>query len=510
MTSVDTRARTTSGASSTSSTVARSRTWSTDITKVWSIPQADVETLQQRVDRYTQYLTLTEEQLKHIYGKFQSELQCGLLLHRDEPDTPWSQERCSLKMLDTCVATIPNGNERGVAYALDFGGSNLRAVRVKLDGNGRVALTSTKAGLKELAPELRKGLLDRDATASQLFNAFAESMKDLMSKQGDLQGSEWVGCGFTFSFPIVQKQLKNANLLVWTKEFETGRNTNDPVESMDVSLLLDQAFWRREVPAKTVAVLNDTTGTLLSCAYEKPRSLPPCLIGVILGTGVNGCYFQEDAKSYGYNGVLINTELAGFDKDLPFNDVDLEVDFAFEATRGAHAFEKMVSGGYIGEVTRRLLVKVFQKAAPQLAWVRESLPAEVCANIITDKTEDLQFSRQCLSALWDWTPPVETVKIVQHLATMVFDRSAALAAVAIAGMAKKTGRLSPAMGGMTCGIDGSVYTCNEWYQHRLRHFLNVTLGAATSALIHTVIATDGSGKGAAILAGTITSRSKEN
>lgn len=64
---------------------------------------------------------------------------------------------------------------------------------------------------------------------------------------------------------------------------------------------------------------------MLAGAYSKKPNMPPCQVGVILGTGMNGAYVQPDAKQYGYQGVVMNTELGGFNKDLPRTDIDLEV-----------------------------------------------------------------------------------------------------------------------------------------------------------------------------------------
>eukprot|EP00917_Polyrhabdina_sp_WS-2016_P018207 GHVP01039314.1.p1 GENE.GHVP01039314.1~~GHVP01039314.1.p1 ORF type:complete len:507 (-),score=73.98 GHVP01039314.1:85-1557(-) len=476
----------------------RYRTWSDDIAKLWNMPITADETLEQRFNRYTRYFELTNDQLKTITNEFIKELDVGLQVHKNNPESE-DTSLCSLKMLDSCVVTIPSGEEVTTAYALDFGGSNFRAVRVKLEGNGKLSMSQIKKSLKEMAPEYKKGLMSREATASKLFDSFAITMKDFMHQSGDLSG-KWVGVGFTFSFPIVQTDLKNANLIQWSKEFETGRGTDDPVEGMDVSQLLDQALWRQEVPAKTVAVLNDTVGTLLSCAYEKPPKTPTCLIGLILGTGVNGCYFQEKAKDYNYKGVIINTELGNLDKGLPLNDVDLEVDFASEH-RGAHLFEKMVSGGYIGEVCRRVIIKVFQKEAPQLAWVRGSLPAEACSRIITD-TDELAFTKKLFSVLWGWDISSAQASFIQSLINSAFSRSAGLGAAVVAGMAHKTGRLSAGMGGLTCGIDGSLYTQNKFYQDQLKKDLGKILGDRAD-LVHLRVSSDGSGKGAGILAGAI-------
>lgn len=89
---------------------------------------------------------------------------------------------------------------------------------------------------------------------------------------------------------------------------------------------------------------------------------------------------------------------------------------------------------------------------------------------------------------------------------VVFRRSAAVSAVAIAAMAKATGRLQTAMGGLTVGIDGSLYTLNPTYRDAVREYLEMILTKKTADLIHTVVAEDGSGKGAAVLAATLACR----
>ena len=64
------------------------------------------------------------------------------------------------------------------------------------------------------------------------------------------------------------------------------------------------------------AVLNDTTGCLMSCAWKEPN----CRIGLILGTGTNACYLEEisaigtvDPKDFpGQEHMVVNTEWGGF------------------------------------------------------------------------------------------------------------------------------------------------------------------------------------------------------
>lgn len=98
------------------------------------------------------------------------------------------------------------------------------------------------------------------------------------------------------------------------------------MEGLDVVELMNAGFERSRIPLHVNAVLNDTVGTLLAGCYEMNRdSHPPCLIGLILGTGVNACYFEKEASDYGYQGRVINIECGNFNRELPSTNVDLEV-----------------------------------------------------------------------------------------------------------------------------------------------------------------------------------------
>lgn len=104
---------------------------------------------------------------------------------------------------------------------------------------------------------------------------------------------------------------------------------------------------------------------------------------------------------------------------------------------------------------------------------------------------------------WGEDLDLADLQVLHRIATAVLDRSAALSAVVIAGCSLKTGRLQAAFGGLSVAIDGSLYTKNPWYQRRIRDHLDTILGKPRSGLIHLIVAEDGTGKGAAILASTL-------
>lgn len=427
-------------------------------------------------------------------------------------------------MLDSFLDKVPTGSERLTAYALDFSGTNIRAVRAKLEGNGRITTAEHRINLRDEPAPFTKGLLDKQCGAKELFDSLARSIREVMERSGDLARSKDTPLGFCVSFPCELRSIKSGALLEWTKVnignwnfilqgFETGRATADPVEGLDIATLLDMACWRHKFGARVTAVTNDTIAMLLSCAYEKPAHLPPCTVSFMIGVGLNGAYVEPDAKSYKYQGTIINTEIGGFDKGLPVTDVDLEVDFADEGGNGRQIFEKMIAGGYLGEVCRRLVVKLWQSEAPALAWSRQALPTAVAALCVSDLTDNLDMIERLLRGLWEWQTTLSERRTIQKMFILVFDRSAGLAAAAIAALARKSGRLQPAMGGVTVALDSSLHISHRWYSEnvrlhhvrdlnriQVRNYLNQLLGEQTASFVNLYVCNDGTCKGAAILA----------
>ena len=84
---------------------------------------------------------------------------------------------------------------------------------------------------------------------------------------------------------MIQKGLDVGILVSWTK------NYNCPgVEGEDVVGMLNKALTVVGVSnVKVVAILNDTTGTLVAGSHDYPDAG----IGLILGTGTNGSFMER-------------------------------------------------------------------------------------------------------------------------------------------------------------------------------------------------------------------------
>ncbi|VWU52056.1 hexokinase, putative [Hepatocystis sp. ex Piliocolobus tephrosceles] len=457
------------------------------------------EELLTRINKYVDQLRITYSTLEEFVDNFVYELKKGLEAHRRHPNL-WIPHECSFKMLDSCITNIPTGQEKGTFYAIDFGGTNFRAVRASLDGNGKIKRDQETYSLKFTGSfSHEKGLLDRHATATQLFDHFAERIKFIMGDFNDLSSKEPKRVGFTFSFPCTSPSINCAILIDWTKGFETGRATNDPVEGRDVCKLMNEAFSRSNVPAQICCVINDAVGTLMSCAYQKGKSTPPCYIGIILGTGSNGCYYEPEWKKYKYSGKIINIELGNFDKDLPLSPVDLVMDW-YSANKSRQLFEKMISGAYLGEIVRRFMVNVLQSSSSKKMWIEASFNSEAGSIVLNDDTPNYKATKDIVKELWDIDFDDEQIFALRKVCEAVYNRSAALAAGVIAAIAKRIKIIEHSK--FSCGVDGSLFVKNEWYCTRLKEHLKVILAEKAENLI-IIPADDGSGKGAAITAAVV-------
>ena len=145
-----------------------------------------------------------------------------------------------------------------------------------------------------------------------LFRFLAECIKDFLEKR-DLVSVEEMSLGFTFSFPMSQEALDVGKLVNWTKSF------NCPgVIGEDVVKMLNTALHSIGVDnVKVVAILNDTTGTLVAGSHDHID----CAIGLILGTGTNASYIEKAERVSRWGGtskkgsvseVIIDPETGAF------------------------------------------------------------------------------------------------------------------------------------------------------------------------------------------------------
>uniref|UniRef100_A0A8C1UI90 Hexokinase-2 n=1 Tax=Cyprinus carpio TaxID=7962 RepID=A0A8C1UI90_CYPCA len=435
------------------------------------------------IDKYLYAMRFSDETLRDIMARFRREMENGL--GRDTNPT------ATVKMLPTFVRSIPDGSEKGDFIALDLGGSNFRILRVKVSHEKKQTV-QMESQIYETPEDIIHG------SGSRLFDHVAECLGDFMEKQ-KIKDKK-LPIGFTFSFPCAHTKLDEAVLLTWTKRFKASG-----VEGMDVVKLLNKAIKKRgDYDADIMAVVNDTVGTMMTCGFDDQR----CEVGIIIGTGTNACYMEElrhiDLVEGDEGRMCINTEWGAFGDDGTLEDIRTEFDREIDRgspNPGKQLFEKMVSGMYMGELVRLILVKMAKEGllfegriTPELLTKGKIETKHVSA--IEKSKEGLTKAEEILTRL-GVEPSEDDCIAVQHVCAIVSFRSANLIAATLGAILtrlkdnKNTPRLRT-----TVGIDGSLYKMHPQYARRLHKTVRRLVPESD---VRFLLSESGSGKGAAMV-----------
>lgn len=441
-------------------------------------------------------LTITPETLIKITDHFITELDKGL-----------SKKGGNIPMIPGWVLDFPTGKETGDYLAIDLGGTNLRVVLVKLGGNRDFDTTQSKFALPKHM---------RTATSDELFDFIAECLKKFVDEEFPEGVSAPLPLGFTFSYPASQNSINEGVLQRWTKGFDI-----DGVEGKDVVPLLQASIEKVQVPIEVVALINDTTGTLVASMYTDSEAK----MGLIFGTGCNGAYYDVVKDIPKLEGLIpddidaespmaINCEYGAFDNEhlvLPRTKYDIQIDK--ESPRpGQQSFEKMISGYYLGEVLRLILLDltlekklIFKNQDLSKLQTSFILDTSFPAKIEEDPFENLSDVADLFqNQLGIQTTSAER-KIIRVLAEKIGERSSRLSICGIAAICKKRGYKSA-----HCAADGSVYNKYPGFKERAAQGLrDIFKWESKEDPIIIVPAEDGSGAGAAIIAALTQKRLKE-
>ncbi|GMQ06317.1 hypothetical protein CsSME_00050952 [Camellia sinensis var. sinensis] len=133
-----------------------------------------------------------------------------------------SEGGSKLKMIISYVDNLPTGDEKGLFYALDLGGTNFRVLRVQLGGRDN-HVVKQEFDEVSIPPNLMIG------TSDGLFDFIAEALKKFVDTEGEdfhLPPDRQRELGFTFSFPVKQTSIASGALIKWTKGFSIEEAVN--------------------------------------------------------------------------------------------------------------------------------------------------------------------------------------------------------------------------------------------------------------------------------------------
>ncbi|TID14897.1 hypothetical protein CANINC_004568 [Pichia inconspicua] len=435
--------------------------------------------------RTSAQLEVRPQLLRELTNLFLKQMHIGLT----------TNSAMQIPMIVTWVLDKPDGSETGEYLAIDLGGTNLRIIKVTLTGDFKYTSVSEKYAIPNTV---------RIGTARNLFMFIAKRVDNFVKTQFKSPLNKKLPLGFTFSYAAKQDAINHGVLKSWSKGFDV-----DGVEGNDVVELLQNALDELETPVDVIALINDTTGTLVASMYCDSKTV----LGCIFGTGINGAYYERMSNVgavWGKQGnkklcndplMAINCEYGAFDNNwmlLPRTKYDIHIDVK-SPRPGEQLYEKMVAGYYLGELLRLILLDyhsqglIFVGQKVDKLMVPYSMDTSFPSNIekFSGKTVGIMFKKH-----FQLNTTIGERAIIYRLCTIIGTRAARLSAVAVAALLLKQRVRSG-----NCACDGSVFNKYPLFRERVLEAVGAIYGVKSYQLpFNLTHAEDGSGVGAAIIA----------
>ncbi|KAL8376093.1 hypothetical protein RB595_007284 [Gaeumannomyces hyphopodioides] len=432
------------------------------------------------VSAVVQQFEVTPSLLQDATNLFVQQLREGL-----------AQDGTSLLQVPSYVTELPDGSERGTCLAIDLGGTNLRVCSVELRGDSTYSVAKTKAAIPVAlmtAPSYKdlfrfvaqhvEGFLlgaQPDGAKGWPWPERVGEWRSLLGSQdatGELRWKHAHPLGFTFSFTFDQHAINRGRLLFWTKAF-----TIKDAVGRDPCAMLQEALDEQRLPLVVTALVNDTIGTLAARAYSagsstrrrnmaKTGTSGGTLLGAIFGTGTNGAYMERlenitklhsqeqfaDPERRRGQFQALNTEWGGFDSKLevlPVTPYDEALDRG-SANPGDQHFEKRISGMYLGEIMRLVLVdgcgpggglEGLRVPPTSRLFVPNSIDSSFLSALVSDQALALESARGEIEGVLGVSDvTMADAEAIRAVAKAIGRRAARLSAVAVAGVVIQSGR----------------------------------------------------------------------
>lgn len=372
----------------------------------------------------------------------------------------------SLPMIPTYISMEDKVPHNEPVIVIDAGGTNLRVAVVHFDNQGKPVVSD----FRNYPMPGTQGKMDRDS----FFSTMAGYLEPVLHKSEKI--------GFCFSYPTEIFPNRDGKLLYFTKEVKVTGMDGEMVGEGLLDAIEKKGFRR----PKHVVLLNDTVATLLGGKAAYPNRIFDSYIGFILGTGTNTCYVEQNsnivklpevAKTPG--NMLINVESGGYEK-APRGMLDEAFDKA-TVNPGRYAFEKMIAGGYQGNlmhtiiegaVAAGLFSKSFGDAFGKLGGLQSK---DVDDFLFHPKSETCVLARCC--GMGDTDEIRNDRYALYHLIDVIIERAAKLTAINLTVAVVKCGKGFDPLFPVCIAADGSTFYKSKLFRGKMDFYVAKHLNA---------------------------------
>ncbi|XP_075535605.1 hexokinase-4-like [Dermacentor variabilis] len=446
----------------------------------------------QTVEDVVRPFVLDPDTVRKVRDTFRREMELGLLTNPEQPS--------SLQMDLAHIPELPDGTETGDVLDLDLGATNFRVLHLHLKPGSPARCRVQHYAVPGAA---------RTGPGERLFEFLADCLCDFVEANG-LAGQR-LPLGFCFSFPTVQKALDAAILTEWVVSYDCSG-----VVGEDVGRMLREAIRRRtHIDVDLVAIVNDTAGTLVQGAFMDGH----CAIGLIMGTGSNGCYLEKAEKVQkieaeperwkrkdALSEVIVNVEWGAFGDNGVLDFIKTELDRVVDDQSlfpGSFTFEKLLSGEFLGDVVRQILAELIRRRA--LFGGNEAAVLELekrgtftAVDVSLFLEEEDTHARDIVSRFKGSTERItgDDITLFRHVCGVVSARAAALVSVCLAELLERVDKPTP----VTIAVDGSLYKYHPTLRGHVEELITALVPERPFKLM---LAENGSGKGAGLVAAVV-------
>lgn len=253
----------------------------------------------------------------------------------------------SLGMLNSYIRVRDKFTHNSKITVIDAGGTNLRVSNLIINSDNSVTIHGFD---KFIMPGVEK-----EVTKDQFYTYIAEKLKPYIDYSDRV--------GFCFSYPVELHSPTDGKILRMCKEIKAPEVVGTMVCSE-----LNRSLETLGCSRKEFYILNDSTATLLAGMLKGKAGKYGSYIGLILGTGSNSCYIEDN--------YIYNLE-SGWYSGLPRGEFDRILD-KNSINPGKYYLEKATSGAYLGTLATIILEKLYRNGELD----RE--PAELTTKDIND------------------------------------------------------------------------------------------------------------------------------
>ncbi|KAK7263297.1 hypothetical protein RJT34_30884 [Clitoria ternatea] len=447
-----------------------------------------------------------EQQLRHannIIRKFAREcatpvtklwqiaddLLSNIIISLDSTQTP------TINIVVSNVTSLPQGDEEGYFYGVKLHGTGLLMLCARLGGKNlpisgfqREEISIPDVVLAATSEEI----IDFVATEIAKFVSAHPEIEDEPNKKKKL--------GFTLSYPVDESIPFFATTL-------QRKSSNSPVRKGLVKDL-NRALTNHGMKMHVSSLVDDTIGGLAGGRYYNRD----CVAAISLGTTTNAAYVEPTeevasdlTQSPNSNELVLSMEWGNFNSPhLPVTSFDDSLD-AESSHPGTWIFEKLISGWYLGEIVRRVLLKLVQETTlfgntvPPKLMTPYLLRSHDMAAMHQDTSEEHEVVSEKLREIFGISScSGEAREIVAEVCDIVTERGARLAGAGIVAIVKKLGRIENGRSVVT--VEGELYEHYRIFRNYLHSSVWEMLGDHLSDNVIIQHSHAGSGTGPLFLA----------